>query len=152
MVSDNTKKNKKITANTSSPFLHVRANCTVCSAITYSSCYIFMVFYSGQNCVVCISSSMVADSTSRKLTMGGVYCRWVCVDSGVCVCLQRDDEAGWKQALSSAQLVCAAALCSTTSLVTSTAGKRARLNSTRYHHTFKQWGGMIIQVWVKLTA
>lgn len=60
---------------------------------------------------------------------------------GVCthVCLyvrfQSDDGAGWGQVPLSAQRVWEAARCSTTSLVTSTAERRARLNSTRYQRT-----------------
>lgn len=78
-------------------------------------------------------------------------CTDFCV--GVCVCLQSDGAAEWKQALHSAQLVCGAVRCSTTSLVTSTAERRARLNSTRYQQTLQtrgqdvtQW--RIIQKWV----
>lgn len=58
----------------------------------------------------------------------------------VCVCLQSDGAAGWKQALHSVQLVCGAVQCSTTSPVTSTAERRARLNSTRYHQTLQTTG------------
>lgn len=49
------------------------------------------------------------------------------------VCLQSDGVAGSERALRSAQLECGAAPCSTTSLGTSTAERRAKLSSIRYN-------------------
>uniref|UniRef100_A0A3Q2PL93 Voltage-gated delayed rectifier potassium channel KCNH8 n=1 Tax=Fundulus heteroclitus TaxID=8078 RepID=A0A3Q2PL93_FUNHE len=57
-----------------------------------------------------------------------------------------------KEGRHKSRLVCGAAPCSTTSLATSTAGRRARLKSTRYHHvvqTTKAGQEKIMQTWVR---
>lgn len=59
----------------------------------------------------------------------------VCTHVCLCVRFQSDGAGGWGQVPRSAQRVWEAARCSTTSLVTSTAERRARLNWTRYQRT-----------------
>lgn len=68
-------------------------------------------------------------------TLWGQNLEGVCTHICLYVRFQSDDAAGWGQVPPSAQLVWEAARCSTTSLVTSTAERRARLNWTRYQRT-----------------